>query len=262
MPLPVTYEMETWLSAEPISSDPAIRLIDTSVAFRLPRERYNSFKHFALQWLQGHVRYETFWALRNIWLEVPRGHVVGIMGPNGAGKSTLLKLVAGVLKPTSGRAWVSGRVASILELGVGFDFELTGRENVILYGTMLGFSRRELRHSMDSILDFADLGDFVDAPLRTYSSGMVGRLGFAIATHDHADVLLVDEVLSVGDTAFRQKCYRRFDEFRYRGATIMIASHNVYMLDRLCGWAVLLEGGRIRVSGRPSKLIQSVEVGS
>lgn len=239
---------------EPQSSDPVIRLIDASICFRLHHEQYRSFKQFAVQWIRSRVEFKQFWALRDIWLEVPREHVVGVMGPNGAGKSTLLKLVAGVLKPTSGRVWVSGRVASLLDLGAGFDFELTGRENILLYGTMLGFARKDLRAKMDEILDFADIGKFIDAPLRTYSSGMVARLGFAIATYKRADILLVDEVLAVGDAEFRQKCYQRIERFRKDGSTILIASHDTEMLERLCGWAILLEGGRIIRHGCPAQL--------
>jgi ABC-2 type transport system ATP-binding protein len=237
------------------TQDATIRLVSVSVRYRVPRERMASLKEFAIRWIQRRVEYVDFWALEEIDLAVERGEIFGVIGPNGAGKSTLLKTVAGVLHPTAGRVVVRGRVAPLLELGAGFHPELTGRENVYLYGTLLGSTRRELDGLFESIVDFAEIRDFIDAPLRTYSSGMTARLGFAVATSRFAEVLLVDEVLAVGDTRFQEKCRARMDSFRRLGATILFVSHDLPVIAAMCKRAVWLSGGRIQATGDARQVV-------
>jgi len=224
---------------------PSIYIDDLSVKYRVPREKVSGIKEFAIRWAQRRLEHIDFWALREVDLNVQRGEVFGIIGHNGAGKSTLLKVVAGLLHPTEGRVVVRGRVAPLLDLGAGFHPELTGRENVYLYGTLLGMSRREVDQLFESIVDFADLWEFVDAPLRTFSTGMTARLGFAVATCRLADVLLVDEVLAVGDVHFQEKCLERMDAFRERGATILFVTHVLENAKEICNRAVWLSEGRV-----------------
>jgi ABC-type polysaccharide/polyol phosphate transport system ATPase subunit len=211
-----------------------------SVRYRAPTEGIGSLKEFAIRSLQGRVEYRDLWALRGVSFEVSKGEVFWLVGPNGAGKSTLLKLVARVLRPTEGRVVVGGRVAPLLEFGAGFHSELTGRENLYLNGALLGFTRKQMNEKLERIVDFAELWDFIDAPLRTYSSGMVARLGFSIATDVEPDVLIVDEVLSVGDEAFRRKSSARMRAFHESGATILLVSHDMDTVRSMCqradGW--------------------------
>ena len=229
----------------PISSDDIIRLDNVSVHYRIAQERIGTFKEYVIRWLKGQIHHQNFRALDNISLDVKRGEVFGLIGKNGAGKSTLLKLVARVLRPTTGRVWVKGRVAPLLEVGAGFHPELTGRENIYLNGAMLGFTRREMDAKFERIVAFAELGDFIDAPLRTYSSGMWARLGFAVATDTQPEVLIVDEVLSVGDEAFQRKSFERIQSFREQGATILLVSHNMDAIESMCQRAVWLDHGKV-----------------
>ncbi len=226
-----------------------------SVRFRRPRERIISLKEFAIRWLQRRVEYLEHWALRDVDLVVRRGEILGVVGPNGAGKSTLLKVVAAVLHPTEGRVRVHGRVMALLELGMGFHPELTGRENVLLYGTMLGHSLSQMRRDFEQIVAFAGLEDVIDSPLRTYSSGMVARLGFAVATCQPADVLLVDEVLAVGDREFQDRCLARMEELRRGGATILYVTHALEQVRSLCDRVVWLESGRVREMGPAWRIV-------
>jgi ABC-2 type transport system ATP-binding protein len=223
-----------------------IRLENVHVRYRIPSERIMTFKEYVIRVLQGRVRHRDFFALNNINLSVHTGEVFGLIGHNGAGKSTLLKLIARVLKPTMGRVVVYGKVAPLLETGAGFHPELTGRENVFLNGALLGFSREEMQAKFQSIVDFAELWDFIDAPMRTYSSGMWARLGFAVATDDRPDVLIVDEVLSVGDEAFQRKSLARIEQFRDQGATIILVSHNMVVIETMCHRAAWLDHGQLR----------------
>ena len=204
----------------PSTDEPVVALDNISVRYRVPHERYNTLKEHAIRLLERRVQYDDFWALRDVNLRVRQGEVVGIVGRNGAGKSTLLKVISRVLRPTTGRVYLRGRVAPLLEFGAGFHPELTGRENIFLNGAILGFSHSDMQAKFKDIVDFAELWDFIDAPLRTYSSGMVARLGFAIATDVDPDILILDEVLSVGDVAFQQKSAERIQSFRAAGATI------------------------------------------
>jgi ABC-type polysaccharide/polyol phosphate transport system ATPase subunit len=195
------------------------------------------------------ARREAFWALRDATFTVPRGSTVGIIGPNGAGKSTLLKLLSGITAPTEGEIRLHGRLAALIEVGSGFHPELTGRENVFLNGAILGMRRADIARSFDRIVEFAGVGDFIDVPVKWYSSGMYVRLGFAVAAHVDARILLVDEVLAVGDEAFQQRCYRRIAELRDAGATIVFISHDLASVERLCPRVLLLRNGRVVFDG-------------
>jgi lipopolysaccharide transport system ATP-binding protein len=198
---------------------------------------------------------EPFWALRDVSLEVAPGEVVGLIGPNGAGKSTLLKLLARITQPTEGRIELRGRVASLLEVGTGFHPELTGRENVYLNGAILGLSRQEIARRFDAIVDFSGVEKFIDTPVKRYSSGMSVRLGFAVAAHLDAEVMLVDEVLAVGDAAFQRKCMRRIRDLTQEGRTIVFVSHNLAWVERLCDRVVLIENGVVAAHGPVAKVI-------
>ena len=238
---------------------PVILLQNVCVRYRVPEEQYWSFKEYAIRLLQRKVRMHDFWALRNINLEVHRGECLGIIGPNGAGKSTLLKVVARVLSPTEGRIQVDGEVSPLLELGAGFHAELTGRENIYLNGTLLGHTRREINEHMQEILDFAQIGSFIEAPLRTYSSGMVARLGFAVATSWQPEILILDETLAVGDEAFRGKCYIRMESFISNGTTILMVSHDLSAVQLKCGRAVWLDKGLVRMEDRSDLVVAAYQ---
>ena len=233
-----------------------IQLDKIGVRYRVPSEQIGTFKEYIIRRLQRKVQHRAFWALRNVNLTVRRGEVFGLIGQNGAGKSTLLKLVARVLHPTEGRVVVRGKVAPLLEFGAGFHAELTGRENVFLNGALLGFSHHEMEEKFNRIVDFAELWDFIDSPMRTYSSGMWARLGFAVATDVQPDILIVDEVLSVGDEAFQRKSYARIQEFRDQGASILLVSHNMSTIATMCHRVAFLDHGQLKAVGEPEKMIQ------
>jgi ABC-type polysaccharide/polyol phosphate transport system ATPase subunit len=199
--------------------------------------------------------YKDFTALQDISLTVRKGEAVGIIGRNGSGKSTLLQIISGTLQPTAGTVEINGRIAALLELGSGFNPEFTGRENIFLYGAVLGLSRQDMEARYAAIADFADIGDFINQPVRTYSSGMAVRLAFAVAAHVDPSVLIVDEALSVGDARFQLKCARAIDRFLAQGVTLLFVSHDVSMVKRLCQSAVLLDGGRMIYAGRPNDVV-------
>ncbi len=239
-----------------ITGSEAVALLqDVSVRYRAPEERIGTLKEYAIRQLQRQVRLKEFWALRNVNLEIRHGEIFGIIGRNGAGKSTLLKVISRVLVPTHGRVWIKGKVAPLLELGAGFHPELTGRENIFLNGTLLGHARREVEAHLGEIIEFAELGAFIEAPLRTYSSGMVGRLGFAVATSWQPEILILDEVMSVGDEAFRRKCQSRMQDFRNQGTTTLLVTHDMITLEALCSRAAWLEQGEIRITGNVGDVI-------
>ncbi len=240
---------------------PVIQLTDVSVSYKVPHERIGSFKEYLIRGIQRKLEYHTFWALKGVNLEIKPGEVFGVIGANGAGKSTLLKIVARVLRPTTGRVVVRGDVAPLLELGAGFHPELTGRENIFLYGALLGFNRQQMKESFDAIIDFAELRPFIDSPLRTYSSGMTARLGFSVATAHKPAILIVDEILSVGDESFQQKSAARIGEFRDAGATILLVSHNINAMRSLCGRAAWLDHGHLRFIGLPDDVIDKYRLG-
>src|SRR5687768_8482267 len=198
---------------------------------------------------------ETFQALNDVSFTVPKGATFGVVGRNGSGKSTTLKLVAGITKPTSGTVKVDGRISALIELGAGFHPEISGRENVFINGIMLGLSKREIQQRFDEIVEFAELTEFIDAPVKTYSSGMYMRLGFAVAIHVDPDVLLVDEVLAVGDEGFTHKCLDKFGEFKRRGKTILLVTHSLNLVERFCDEALWLDNGKVRGSGDPKRVV-------
>lgn len=241
----------------PTEQEPVILLENVSVRYRVPTERIGTFKEYMIRTLQRRVSHATFWALKDVSLTVNRADIFGIIGHNGAGKSTLLKVVARVLRPTEGRVRVRGLVAPLLELGAGFHPELTGRENVFLNGAMLGFSRKEMEKKFESIVDFAEIGEFIDAPIRTYSSGMWARLGFAVATDSRPEVLIVDEVLSVGDEAFQRKCSKRIESYCAMGTSILLVSHNMETILGMCKDAAWLDHGHLRASGKAEEVVQA-----
>jgi ABC-type polysaccharide/polyol phosphate transport system ATPase subunit len=200
-------------------------------------------------------RSDAFWALRDVSFEVRRGESLGIIGPNGAGKSTVLKLLSKITAPTAGEIMIRGKLSALIEVGSGFHPELTGRENVYLSGSILGMRRREITRQLDSIVDFAEVRQFIDTPVKRYSSGMYVRLGFSIAAHLHPDVLLLDEVLAVGDASFQAKCFKRIRELRERGTTIVFISHDLSAVARICDRALLLMGGQVVAGGPPREVI-------
>src|SRR5437867_4289405 len=241
---------------EPAPTTDAIRMTGVSFHYRHQNERLTSLKEYAIRRLQGRVRVRDVWAVRNIDLNVRRGEVFGIVGRNGAGKSTLLRLVAGVLRPTSGRVVVRGwPVSPLLEIGAGFHPDLTGRENVYLNATLLGHSKREVDRRYESIVDFAELAQVMDEPLRSYSSGMTARLGFSVATAWEPNVLLVDEVLAVGDQAFQKKCEARIEAFRRRRATVLLVSHQWSQVLAISSRVAWIDEGRIRAIGDAQEVV-------
>jgi len=243
---------------DPIRKNLSVQLTDVSVRYRVPTEPITTLKEHAIRLLQGRrVAYREFWALQDVDLSVRRGESLGIIGRNGAGKSTLLKVIARVIRPTRGRVWVQGHVAPLIELGTGFHPELTGRENIFLNGAMLGFSRAQMERKIDNIVEFAELAYFIDAPLRTYSSGMIMRLGFAIASDIDPDILIIDEILAVGDEAFQRKCHARIQSFRDRGTTILFVSHALGAIQALCDRVIWIAEGRIRQSGPAESVVEA-----
>jgi ABC-type polysaccharide/polyol phosphate transport system ATPase subunit len=223
--------------------------------FRLYHERYHTMKERALRF--GKIPYDDFWALRDVSLEIEEGSTFGLIGANGSGKSTLLKCIAGILRPSEGEIQVRGRLAALLELGAGFQGELTGRENIFLNGSLLGLSQRELARRYDEIVAFSELEQFIDTQVRFYSSGMYVRLGFAIAVNVDPDILVLDEVLAVGDEAFQRKCLERIRQFQREGRTIVMVSHAVESVRQICDAAGVLDGGVLVASGRPGEAIRT-----
>ena len=205
----------------------------------------------------GLQKKHEFWALKNLSFTVEQGTTLGIIGRNGAGKSTLFKILSGVTSPTHGKVKINGRIVSLLELGAGFHQDLTGRENIYLYATLIGYSKQEIKEKFDAIIDFAELGEFIDEPLRTYSSGMQMRLGFSIAVFANPEILIVDEVLSVGDQNFQKKSFEKFREFKIKDVTIIIVSHALNNIEMLCNKVLWLEHGAVReqASGQDIKML-------
>lgn len=236
-----------------MSSEPAIRIQGLSKAYSI----YARPHHRLLQGLLGarHKLYREFWALRDIGFDVARGETLGIVGRNGSGKSTLLQIICGTLSPTCGDITVNGRVAALLELGAGFNPEFTGRENVYLNGAVLGLTREEIDSRFDAITAFADIGQFIEQPVKSYSSGMYVRLGFAVAINVDPDILIVDEALSVGDEAFQRKCFARLQQIRDNGATVLLVSHSAGLVTQMCNRALLLDRGEQLLLGAPKHVI-------
>lgn len=234
---------------------PAIQVCGVWKKFYVYQNRVDSLKERVIFW--GRHRAEEFWALKNINLDVPRGKTVGLIGRNGSGKSTLLKIISRILYPTRGEVRVNGRLSTLLELGAGFHPDFTGRENIYLNASILGFTRKEIKERLSDIISFAELGDFIDNPVRNYSSGMYMRLGFAVAVHVDPDILLIDEVLAVGDLAFQDKCLARIQELQKQGKTIVIVTHVPKKVEELCDLALWLDRGEARMLGPAKEVAQA-----
>ncbi len=235
----------------------AVRLHRVAMHFPARREPLRSLKEWAIARLHGHHDGGVFWAIRDLDLDLRQGDTLGVIGRNGAGKSTLLRLAGGIIQPSRGEVHIWGSVAPVIELSAGFDRELTGRENVLFNGSLLGIPRREMRKRMDEIVAFAQLEEVVDAPLRTYSSGMLARLAFAVATSVRADTVLLDEVLAVGDQFFRSRCHARIAEMCAAGTTLMLVSHDLTTITNLCRRAVWLDEGRIVAAGETPAVLDA-----
>ena len=229
--------------------DTVLEVKDVSVRFNLSEQKVDNLKEYLIKTLKREMRYKEFWALQDVSFQVKQGERVAILGLNGAGKSTLLKIVAGVLKATKGSVEKEGVIVPLLELGAGFDKQYTGAENIYLYGAMLGYSRSFLKERFDEIVKFSELGDFIHVPLKNYSSGMKARLGFSIATLVEPDILILDEVLAVGDAKFRKKSEKRIKDMFAKGVTVLFVSHNLAQVRSLCTRGILLEKGRLIADG-------------
>lgn len=224
---------------------PLVEVHDVSMRFRMPTEKIDNVKEFFIKLVKGKLKYEDFWVLKNISFEIKRGESVGILGRNGAGKSTLLKMISGIVEPTSGSIRVRGSIVPLLRLGAGFDMNATGKENVFLNGAMLGFGKKEMQKRYDSIVEFSELGKFMNMPLKNYSSGMLTRLGFSIAVDVNPDLLIIDEILAVGDAPFQKKCAAKIEELQRNGTTFLLVSHQASQVKRLCKRALWIKDGEI-----------------
>lgn len=234
----------------------AVELREIVMKFRMTAQKVDSLKEFAIRAIKKQLQYTEFTALDRVSFDVRKGEVVGIVGLNGSGKSTVLKIISGILKPTSGSVMVQGSISPLIELGAGFDFELTARENVYLNGSVLGYSKKEMKEKMEEIVNFSELRDFMDTPIKNFSSGMVARLGFAIATNIQPEILIVDEILGVGDFLFQQKCEQRIEKMMGGGTTVIVVSHSIEQIERLCERVIWLDGGKIRMIGQTGEVCQ------
>lgn len=231
-----------------------IEINDVSMMFKLTNDRISSLKEFVTSALTGKLSYKEFWALKNISINIKKGEVIGIIGHNGSGKSTLLKIISGIMKPTKGNMTCNGNIVPMLELGSGFDFDLTGKENIYLNGAILGYSKKFLDEKYEEILNFSELGEFIDVPIRNYSSGMMMRLAFSIATVINPEILIVDEILSVGDEAFQQKSRKRMIELMSGGTTVLFVSHSLEQIREMCNRVVWLDHGEIHMIGNTKEV--------
>ena len=240
-------------------SKPAIVVDDVSMKFNLSKEKVDSLKDYVIKSLKREISYQEFWALKNVDFTVNQGDRVGILGLNGAGKSTLLKVIAGVFKPTTGTVTKYGKVAPLLELGAGFEPQYTGKENIYLYGAVLGYSKEFIDKKYDEIVEFSELKEFIDVPLKNYSSGMKSRLGFSIATVVSPKILILDEVLSVGDAKFRKKSEKKIMDMFDTGVTVLFVSHTLAQVRRLCNKAMILDHGTLVASGDVEEICNKYE---
>lgn len=232
-----------------MEKDVAVRVSNVGMRFQLNHERVDNLKEYVIKFLRRDLKYNEFWALKEVDFEIKKGERWGVLGLNGSGKSTLLKVVSGVLKPSVGSLETNGTIAPLLELGAGFNREYTGRENIYLYGAVLGYSKEFLEEKIDEIIDFSGLGAFIEVPIKNYSSGMRARLGFSIATVVEPDILILDEVLSVGDKKFRKKSENKVMSMFDKGVTVMFVSHSLEQVMRICDHAIILDGGRLIAKG-------------
>ena len=238
-----------------MNSDVIIKVSNATVRFNKATESYNGLKEYIIRMLKGELMFQEFLALKDINLEIKRGESWGLCGSNGSGKSTLLKLICGVLKPYKGSVEVKGTIAPLIELGAGFDGELTARENIFLNGALLGHKKSFMQQHFDEIIEFSELQDFVDVPIKNFSSGMAARLGFAVATIVKPDILIVDEVLAVGDHAFQEKCKKRMEEMLKGGTTLLFVSHSAEQVKELCQNVIWIDKGVVKAIGKAENVI-------
>ena len=236
-----------------------IRVEDVSMMFNMSSEKIDNIKEYMIRLVKGQLMFQQFWALKGISFELQKGDSLGVVGLNGAGKSTLLKLIAGVMKPTMGTVYTGGGIAPLIELGAGFDDDLSAEENIYLNGAILGYSREYMRARYEEIIDFAELKEFTQIPLKNYSSGMKARLGFSVATMNVPDILILDEVLSVGDYKFQEKSFERTQKILNSGATIMFVSHSVSQVRKVCKKALWLDNGTMKMFGDVDEVCNAYE---
>lgn len=236
-----------------------IKVKNVGMEFNLSQEKIDNLKEYFIKLLKRELLFQEFWALKDISFEVKKGDRVGIIGLNGAGKSTLLKIISGIMKPTEGAVEINGKIVPLLELGAGFDKNYTGRENIFLNGAMLGYTKEFLEEKFDEIVEFSEIGKFIDVPIKNYSSGMKARLGFSIATMVEPEILVVDEVLSVGDAKFRKKSEERIMSLFNKGITVLFVSHSIHQVKRLCNKAIWLEKGEVVMQGDADKVCAAYE---
>ena len=237
-----------------VNKENAVELKDIGMQFNMSSEKLQSLKEYFLKFIKMQLKFEKFSALDNVSFEIKKGDVFGIVGLNGCGKSTTLKIISGILKPTSGTVKTQGVIAPLIELGAGFDMELTARENIYLNGSVLGYSKKFMDEKFDEIVEFSEMRDFLDVPMKNYSSGMVARIGFAIATVTTPDILIVDEILAVGDFLFQKKCEERISAMMQDNTTVIIVSHSIEQIERLCKHCVWLEKGKVKMIGETKEV--------
>ena len=238
-------------------SNNAVEIRDVEMHFNMSSERLESLKEYFIKLVKRELHFKDFIALNGVTVDIPKGDVFGIVGLNGSGKSTLLKIISGILKPTKGSVSIHGSIAPLIELGAGFDMELTARENIFLNGSVLGYSKKFMKEHFDEIVDFSEMHDFLDAPMKNYSSGMVARVAFAIATMTKPDILIVDEILAVGDFHFQEKCEKRIAEMMSGGTTVIIVSHSLDQIERLCKHVMWLDHGNVKMIGDVDKVCEA-----
>ena len=236
-----------------------IEVNNVSVRFRMTNDKVSSLKEYVVQLLRGKIQYAEFEALKNVTFEVKKGEVVGLIGHNGAGKSTILKVISGILRPTEGHVSIGASVVPMLELGSGFDMEMTGRENIFLNGAILGYSEEFLKEKYDEIVAFSQIGEFIDIPLRNYSSGMITRLAFSIATVVEPEILILDEVLAVGDAAFQEKSRKRMMELMSGGTTVLFVSHDLSQIRTMCNRVVWIDHGTVKMFGQTQEVCDAYQ---
>ncbi|MBS5085325.1 ABC transporter ATP-binding protein [Haemophilus parainfluenzae] len=242
-----------------MNTETIIKVKNATVRFNKATENYNGLKEYVIKMLKGELMFQEFLALKDVNFEVKKGESWGLIGANGSGKSTLLKLICGILKPYKGTVKVHGKIAPLIELGAGFDPQLTARENIYLNGALLGHKKAFMEMHFNEIIEFAELGDFIDVPIKNFSSGMAARLGFAVATIVKPDILIVDEVLAVGDIAFQEKCRKRMESLLQNGTTLLFVSHSSKQVKELCQNVIWLDKGHVVAQGRAEDIIQKYE---
>jgi len=242
-----------------VMKNETLKVENVSMRFNLMEKKVDDLKDYVIKFIKRELRYQEFWALRDVSFTLGQGDRLGILGLNGAGKSTLLKIIAGVLKPTEGKVTARGKIVPLLELGAGFDSQYTGAENIYLYGAVLGYSRDFINEKYDEIVKFSELGDFINVPVKNYSSGMKARLGFSIATIVEPEILILDEVLSVGDAKFRKKSEKKIMSMLDKGITVLFVSHSIDQVLRICDKAIILDKGKLVAQGKVKKVCKIYE---